>query len=228
MVPLPVPALDGFIRAHPPAGLALQGSGQARSGGPFVSDQMTFVVRSLPPGIELAQLVLQIAPAGRNVSTLRAGSEVLWYPPRSAAEYLAPARFHAVTVAARFLNPQPHVAARTFTSAAMIARLARFLDGLPAAPGGVTSCPAISVTYTLAFASSAAARPYLVATASGCGVGVTVNGRAQPGLADPDSLIIRAANAALAGHPGSLGPAPGPATPAPAAGATSLPPPAGP
>ena len=76
--------------------------------------------------------------------------------------------------------------------------------------------------------SSAATRPYLVATASGCGVGVTVNGQAQPALADPGGLINRAAKAALAGHPGSLGPAPVTTTHAPAAGATSLPPPAGP
>ena len=112
-----MPALDGFIRAHPPAGLELRGFGQARSGGPFFSGQMTFFARSLPPGIEQAQLVLQVAPAGRNVSTLRASSQVLWYRPRSAAGYLAPARFHAVTVSARFLNPAPHVLRRTFTPA---------------------------------------------------------------------------------------------------------------
>jgi hypothetical protein len=226
LIPRSMPALAGFIRAHPPAGLPFGGFGSA---GRMPSEQATFVVPSLPPGIEWAQLVLQIAPAGRNVSTLRAGSQVIWYPPRSHAEYLAPARSRAVTVTASFLNPKPHVVRRTFASAAVIAQLARFLDGLPAAPGGITNCPAISVTYTLAFSSSAAARPSLVATASQCGgVAITVNGRAQPGLADPDSLILRAAKAALAGHPGALGPAPGPATPAPAPGATSLPPPAGP
>jgi hypothetical protein len=228
LVPRSMSALDTFIRAHPPGGLLSRGFGHAGPRGQIPSEQATFVVRSLPAGIERAWLVLQITPAGRTVSTLRAGSEVLWYPPRSAAEYLAPARFHAVTVAARFLNPKPRVVRRTFASAAVIARLARFLDGLPAAPGGITSCSVISVTYTLAFKSSAAAWPYLVATASGCGgVGITVNGRTQPGLADPNSLIVRAAKAALAGHPGSLDLAPGPATPAPLPPA-SLPPPAGP
>ena len=226
LVPLPLPALERFIRAHPPAGLPFRGFGSA---GRLPSEQATLVVRSLPPGIDQAQLVLQLAPAGQNVSTLRADSQVIWYPPRSAAQYLAPGRFRAVTVAASLLNPKPHVVRRTFTSAAVTARLARFLDGLPAAPGAITSCPAISVTYTLSFRSSAAARPYLVATTSGCGgVGITVNGRTQPGLADPDSLILRAVKAALAGHPGSIGPAPGPVTPGPAPGATSLPPPAGP
>ena len=222
LVPLPVPALDRFIRAHPPAGLPFPGFGSA---GRMPSEQATLVPRSLPPGIDQAQLVLQLAPAGQNVSTLRADSQVIWYPPRSAAEYLAPARFRAVTVAASFPSPKPHVVRRTFTSAAVIARLARFLNGLPAAPRRITGCPAISVTYTLAFRPSAAARSSLVATASGCrGVAITVNGRTQPGLADPDSLILRAAKAALAGHPGSLAPAPKVTTPAPVPEPTSLPP----
>ena len=102
-----------------------------------------------------------------------------------------------MTVSARFLNPAPHVLRRTFTLAAVIARLARFLNGLPAAPGGITSCPAISITCTVAFKSSAAARPYLVASASGCGVGITVNGRAQPGLAAGRGVLAPAIAAAV-------------------------------
>ncbi len=226
LVPKSMPALAGYIRAHPPAGLPFQGFGQAGSGGQITSEQTTFFMRSPPAGIEQAQLVLEIAPAGQNHSTLRADGEVIWYPPRSAAEYLAPARFHAVTVAASFLNPKPHVVRRTFTSPAVIARLARFLNSLPATPGGLVGCPMVSSSYSLAFRSSAAARPYLTATTSACGsVGITVNGRTQPGLADPQALIIRAITAALAGHPSSLAPASGPTTPAPAP-VTSLPLPA--
>lgn len=225
LVPLSMPALAGFIRAHPPAGLAFEGFGHAAGLGGITSEQTTFFVRSPPAGIEQAQLVLEIAPAGRGSATLRADGEVIWYPPRSAAEYLPPARAGAVTVTARFLNPRPHIVRRTFTSAAVIARLARFLNGLHAAPGGIHGCPMINVSYTLAFASSATARPFLVASTDGCGgVRMTANAAAQPALADRQDLITRAAQAALAGHPAALAPAPGHTTPPPAPMPSSPPP----
>ena len=69
-------------------------------------------------------------------------------------EELDPAGFRAVTISADQLIPRPHQVTRTFTSAAVIARLAAFLNWrLPApaaAPAGV-SCPAPLVTFTLRF-----------------------------------------------------------------------------
>lgn len=228
LVPEPMPALAGFIQAHPPAGLPFNGFSQLVSGGRIASETTAFFARSLPPGIRQAQLVLEIAPAGKDVSMLRADGEVIWYPPRSAAEDLASTRWRAVTVTANFLDPAPHIARLTFTAPAVIAALVRFLDTLPATPGGFMSCPNTSVTYTLAFTPPGAARPSLLAGTSACGiVQVTVDGHAQPALDDRNGLILRAAQAALAGHPGSLAPAPGPTTPVPAP-TTSLPLPAGP
>lgn len=65
-------------------------------------------------------------------------------------------------------------------------------------------CPMIAVTYTLAFQTSATAKPGLVIDASGCGsVGITVNGRTQPALADPGGLVLKAAQAALPAQRGS-------------------------
>ena len=216
LVPTSVTALAGYIRTHRPAGLPFQGFGQARSGGQLYAEQTTFFARSRPPGIQSAQLVLEIAPAGGRRTALRADGEVIWYPPRSLAEYLVPARFQTVTVAAGFLNPKRHTVHRTFTSPAVIARLARFLNSLQATPGGLMSCPMVSVTYAVTFRYTAGGRPYLTASASGCGtVGVTINGQAEPALADPNALVIRAVQAALAGHPGSIAPAPGRTTPAP-------------
>jgi hypothetical protein len=204
-----MPGLAGYLRAHRPAGLRFQGFGQVRSGGQIYSEVTTFFLRPLPAGIQSAQLTLEIAPAGRNAATLRADGEVIWYPPRSATEYLAAARLHAVTIAASFLNPKPHTVRRTFTSPSVVARLARYLNSLPATPGGLMGCPMVSTTYAVTFRYSAGARPYLTASVGGCGtVGILVNGRAQPGLADPTGLIARAAQAALAGHPGSIVPVP--------------------
>ena len=230
LVPEPMPALAGFLRAHPPAGLLLQGTGQSGSGGEISSETTTFVPRSLPSGILRAELVLEIAPAGKDVSMLRADGEVIWYPPRSAVEDLASARWRAVTITARLWNPAPHVVRRTFTAPVVIAALVRFLDSLPATPGELTSCPNVTVTYTLAFTRPGAARPSLLAGTSACDtVQITVDGHPQPALDDRSGLIVRAVQAALAGHPGSVVPPPGPATPVPApALTTSLPLPAAP
>jgi hypothetical protein len=232
LVPLSVPALAAFIRAHPLAGLAFQGFGHAGGLGGIISEQTTFFVRSPPPGIEQAQLALEFASAGRGSAILRTDGEVIWYPPRSAAEHLAPARGGAVTVTARFLSPWAHTVRRTFTSAGVVARLAGFLNGLHAATGGLQSCPMIDVSYTLAFfsfSSAATARPFLIASTDACAyVRITAGGRAQPGLADPGQLITRAALAALAGHPAALGPAPGQTTPPAPAPAPSSPPPVAP
>jgi hypothetical protein len=215
-VPASMTALAGYLRAHRPAGLPFQGFGQASSGGQIYSEVTTFSLRKVPAGIQSAELTLEIAPAGQRRSTLRVDGEVVWYPPRPTAEYLVPSRFGAVTVAAGFLSPKPHIVRRSFTSPSVIARLARYLNSLPATPGGLMGCPMVSATYSVTFRYSAGARPYLTASVNGCGtVGIIVNGLTQPGLADPSGLITRAVQAALAGHPGSIAPAPGPTTPAP-------------
>lgn len=215
-VPAPMTVLAGYIRAHRPAGLPFQGFGQASSGGQVFSETTTFALRPVPAGVQSAQLTLEITPAGHDRSMLRADGEVTWYPPRPAGEYLVASRFHEVTVAAGLLNPAPHIVRRSFTSRSVIARLARFLNSLPATPGGLMGCPMVSATYAVTFRHAAGGRPYLTASASACGtVGIVVNGLAQPGLADPNAVITRAVQAALAGHPGSLAPAPGPTGPAP-------------
>jgi len=215
-VPMSLHGLAGYLRAHRPAGLPFQGFGQVRSGGQIYSENTTFFLRPVPAGIQSAQLTLEIAPAGRNLSTLRADGEVIWYPPRSAAEYLVPTRFRAVTVPAGSFTRTPHTVRRTFTSPSVIARLARFLNSLPATPGGLTGCPMVTATYAVTFRHSAGAHPYLTASVNGCGtVGIVVNGQTQPALADPAGLITRAVLAALAGHPGSIAPVPGHTTPVP-------------
>jgi len=215
-VPVSMTALAGYIRAHRQAGMPFQGFGQASSGGQIYSEVTTFALRPVPAGIQSAQLTLEIAPAGPHRSTLRADGEVIWYPPRSAAEHLVPSRFHVVTVAAGFLSPKPHTVRRSFTARWVIAKMARFLNSLPATPGGLMGCPMVTATYAVTFRYSAGGRPILTASVGGCGtVGIIVNGLAQPGLADPNGLITRAVQAALAGHPGSIAPAPGHTTPAP-------------
>src|SRR5439155_12284823 len=77
-----------------------------------------------------------------------------WLPSRTAAEHLEPASIRAVTISADQLAPKPRHLIRTFTSAAVIARLAAFLNRRPPAPTAALaglSCPAPLVSFRLQF-----------------------------------------------------------------------------
>ena len=207
----PMTAAYSFVRKNVPAGMTLSSTGQTGQAagvpeqpklhgtppgggiqpgnvGTVLEADVTYQLKPLPAGVSAATLSMAVAPAGKDMSEIRADVQVIWYPPRSAAEYV-PAGMHAVTITASYLNPKPGSIARTFTSAAVVGRLAALLNGAPASAGGVANCPAIEVTYRLAFATSRQAAPYLVASDYGClAVQVTAAGHTQPDLQLPMAL----------------------------------------
>jgi hypothetical protein len=112
---------------------------------------------------------------------------------RSAAEYVSPARYHAVTVTATILRyPRSQNVTQRFTSAVVITELADTLNGAPAmqpGPGPVgwqIHCPAEgagSVRYALTFETAPGALLSLQAFDHMCGgVAVAVWGKYQPPL----------------------------------------------
>jgi hypothetical protein len=73
----------------------------------------------------------------------------------------------------------------------VIARLAGLLNGLPAAPLLLVSCPVTAIAYRVGFEATPGARPSVVVTATGCLTDqVSVAGRAQPPLLDADSRLV--------------------------------------
>jgi hypothetical protein len=185
-----------FLLAHVPAGLTWSGNGtagDAASGqeGTFVSD----TARRLPAGIYQADLVLTLVPATRG-SLLRADAEVTWFPPRTPAEHVDPARFRAVIVAATFFNPGQHTVRRTFTDRPVIARLARSLNSLHADPGLDTpNCPAITASYRIDFVPASPGQPPIVAVPGECLiVQMSAGGHPAPdllGSSQPIAVITR-------------------------------------
>jgi hypothetical protein len=116
---------------------------------------------------------------------LHADAMVIWSPRRSAAERASPARFAVVTVSARLYLRDERTVTRRITAPAVIARLARMLNAMPAAPDIAMPCPAELATYRAAFAAAGGSRPALVATTGSCGdVSVVAGGRQQPALYD--------------------------------------------
>lgn len=171
-----------------PAGMRLTGGGQGGTPTGVTEQSVSYSPSRLPTGVSQASLTLTVTPAGA-VTLLRADVQVIWYPPRSAAEHI-PAGLPVVTVTASYLGASaPRTVSETFTSAALAGRLAAMLNGSHAAIDAFMGCPLERVTYTLAFAASRSARPYLVATEDNCGsVAITVEGRQQPALQTPAGL----------------------------------------
>ncbi len=141
------------------------------------------------PGLDYAAFSVTLVPLSRMTMLIAAEAEVAWLPVRTRAEHLDPAGFRMVTISAQRVFGNPRRASGTLTSAAVIARLAAFLNARTPAPGaaviGWKCVPApwdISVRFTAWHRDG----PGVVATSGGCpGLDViTVNGRRQPLLWD--------------------------------------------
>ena len=184
----PMVAVQAFWHGHAPAGMTWNGSGQSNNGSLISSAFTGYRLGRLPAGVYSATLGMSVAPAGLRASVIRADVQVIWYPPRSAAEQV-PGSVHVATVTASTTSPARTVT-RTVTSAAQVRRLAALLNGTHAAPrGSVISCPLQWVSYRIAFAASAHAAPSLVATETSCpDLQVTAGGRPQPSLVVPAGL----------------------------------------
>lgn len=187
----PMDAVANFLVAWVPPGLSPGGTGEGSGPSGVTMREVSDMVRSLPAGVSAAMLVFTVVPATSGGSLLRADAQVIWYPPRTAAEYIDPARYHLLSITVSVFGRRPHTVHTVVTSRAFIARLAETLNRMQAEPPGAVACPADFEDYQLSFSVSAHSRPAVVvsATESGCGgAQVTVDGRAQPALADQGAV----------------------------------------
>lgn len=206
---LPMPMADAyeFLLVHVPAGTSRSGYGSSSTPTGGYEQSVSYSLNRLPIGLDSDnELLASIAAGPRGGTLVRADAQVSWYPPRSAAEYLRPSAYRAVTITASLVGgsaqSEPFTRTRTFTSPGVIARLAGLLNGLHAFDGEVPNCPNFDLSFTLTFAD-AQHRPAVVVSAAGCtGDLITVRGKPQPGLADLDSDRLLAIVRPLLGVPG--------------------------
>jgi hypothetical protein len=176
-----------FLAGHVPAGMRPRWPGNIGNG----SDRYVLDVPAhLPQGIAQANLEVVIIPRGSD-SLIRAEVQVVWYPLRSAAEYIHPERYRSVTVTVPKLSDASGDATvtRTFTSRAVIAELAELLNRLPGMPPTAFSCPdmtrpltRIPSPYGVVF-TPRSRWPTIVAAPVGCWHGgVAVGTHRQPAL----------------------------------------------
>jgi hypothetical protein len=193
----PMAAAAAFLAARVPAGLAEAGTGQYGNSGDVAEMDVTYVDQHAPAGIAGAQVVVSVVPARSGGSYLRADAQIIWYPPRTAAEYIDPARYHVLSITVLISGRRSHTVHKVVTSQTFIARLAEALDHMQAEPLGTVSCPAIFAEYQLAFSVSRSSRPAVVVSANnaGCpGAGITVDGQQQPLLTDDGAEIAALAD----------------------------------
>jgi hypothetical protein len=190
-LPQSLNAASSFLQTHIPAGDTVSGtgSGAAGQGGTDFYLLVSYALARPPAGIDPSTMLLATLAVGpRGGTVVRADAEVVWYPPRTAAEYLDPAAFRSVAITATLVNM--HGKARTVTKIfgrPVIDRLARVLNGLRTlSPPGPMSCPAMTgSTFTLRLAPIAARVPATVVSRASCvGELITVAGKAQPVLLD--------------------------------------------
>jgi hypothetical protein len=196
-VPEPASVAYAFESRHAPTGMVWAGSGQGSLRGTVTEQSVSYRLRRLPAGVAAAGLSLTVAPAtaatpgsGPDASVLRADAQVIWYPPRSAAEHV-PASMHAVEVTVTVAGSRhPRTVTKTVTAPSVVRRLAAMLNRVHAATSGAFSCPMFMASYRITFAVSSRAAPYLVADATTCpDLEITAAGRRQPELQMPDGLL---------------------------------------
>jgi hypothetical protein len=185
----PVATVQSFLLAHVPTGMSWFGKGLA----PGTTNTVTvlwvaYSPRSVASGLTNAELGTAALPLADGDTLIRVDASVSWFPPRSAAEQLNAAKFRAVTVTVTEFGPPQRTVIRTYTSLAVIGRLVALVDSLPATPDpdvfAMKCSGAITTSYRLGFI------PGVVIYPGGCGEtdAITVNGKEQPLLWDPDAL----------------------------------------
>jgi hypothetical protein len=183
-VPEPAASVVATFSAHAPAGMSLFGTGQVS--GPVIGrwQYVNYGLTLVPAGIAQAQVVVAVRSAANGASLLRADAQVMWYPPRTFAEYIDPDHYHVLTITVTIATSygRVHTAHAVVTSQALITGQAEALDRSQAWPPEALSCPAILPRYQLAFSVSGHSRPDVVVSEGCGGTGITVDGQSQPSL----------------------------------------------
>jgi hypothetical protein len=184
-LPLTVTHAITFLRAHELPGTVDSGTSGGGNADGVTITAIAFTNRSVPPGINQIDLVETLTPEPGGSSLLRADAQVLWYPPRSAAEYLIATRFRSVRITLTPSDGSKTVQGGQRTIRALVA----VLNSMHATPRLIFPCPMEWPLYKLVFAPAAPAQRAVIVQSDSCGTDqVSVGGRPQPELFDTSRL----------------------------------------
>ena len=189
-------AAAAWLRRQHPDGAAVNGYGTYGQRGGATARIVNFAIAAPPSWLYSAALYTAVKPAAGG-SLLLVQAQVQWYPARSAADHIDPARYASVTVS-RIVSQH---ATSTTLGASTVRSLAAMVNALHAMPDIAISCPAMGGSfpaYRLTFnphraTNPAAAGPRIVVDPTGClAVDVTVGGRRVQTLYPASTLITAA------------------------------------
>lgn len=194
---LPQTARQAFqdVLSRPPAGTL---PGAVSSAEPVTDHAVTYLLRTEPPGVFVAQLEVIVAPRQGGGSWLTTEAHVAVSLLSSAAERLNPAALHVVTISVT----GPHPATRVIRSPAVAARLAELVNQMPLElmySSTLHSCFENTVVYRLDFAASANSPPAATVEGDSCaGIeNVTVQGIPGGPREDRDGKLLQAVSQLL-------------------------------
>jgi hypothetical protein len=180
-------AVLAWIQAHVPPGFTKGGSGSTQ-GPSGIAVQFDEFDRPPVPGVLWQRsMLVAVAADGADRTAIRVDAQVVWLPPKPAAERIpAAAKVVTITPIAGLRPLPPGVHQVTVTRTAKVTRIASAVDGLPIFPPGVFSCPAdFGREMRLTFRAGKAGPVLAVVTAEvlGCGaVQVRIEGKPMPDL----------------------------------------------
>jgi hypothetical protein len=142
-------------------------------------------------------LLVTFANGPHGSTVARADAEVIWYPPRTPAEYIRPAAISSARITATFARPKTHRLSKVIRSRHAVARLAGLLNGLRAAEKGDWVCGTSTSEYHLTFIGKGG-KPQMSVSPDVCPFDdVVVNGSVQPPLWDPKGHLAAALRSLL-------------------------------
>jgi len=192
------PALAwAVLLAHRPFG---PGGGQMGSGGSSEPTGSDVLLAAPEPGISAAMASVWMEPWHNGTTLIAVYGYATWLPVRTAAEHLNSASFRSITISDSTIAPRPGSATRTFTSAAVIARVAAFLNARPAAPEVAVPCPLPATSYQAKLTPELKGGPVVDVSNSCLTDQIIVDGKTQPLLWDQQSGLA-ALLSTLLGHP---------------------------
>ncbi len=178
-----------FLQGHVPRGFRSAGtsSGTIRGAQTFgVEDDLSV----LPPNISVAELMFRIATDDSGAAVVRVDSEVAWTAPRPRDEFVSTRDDTIILSTIHAFEPGKPVGKHVVvTDAHLVDPIVKAFNRVRVEPPtgslGFRECGfqgVHDIVYRIAFATSPAATPDVVATLQCYAVSVTVNGRAAPPL----------------------------------------------
>jgi hypothetical protein len=202
-LPTTVPRAITFLRAHKPRGTVVNTAASWGNPDAVTITVIAFTEPNAPAGINQINLIETLAPGPDGSSLLRADAQVVWYPPRSAAEYLIATMFRSVRITMTRMTMSRSDATQNAAGGQRLIRpLAAILDSMHATSALNASCPIPPLSYKLVFAPAVPAQPAIIVTSEYCGKDqVSVGGRGQPELSDTGALSALVARLVRANEP---------------------------